>query len=134
MADIAVFSKEKHVSLKSVAERQNISEAYLEQLVAGLKRAHLLASVRGANGGYTLTRPADQVTIGEILRALESPVRSGQCKGLDGACGQGCDCCVSRSVWERIEDSINEVTDSILLSELVTKYEQLHSEIEEIEL
>lgn len=133
MVDIAVYGKRKHVSLKSVAERQNISEAYLEQLAASLKKAGLLNSIRGASGGYALAKPADKISIGEILRALEGPLTPVQCQtdGIGGCGTQNCGSCVSKSVWSKIGDSINETADSILLSELAADYEQIHPEIKE---
>lgn len=126
MIDIAVYGKQKQVSLKNIAERQNISEAYLEQLVPQLRKAGLIQSVRGASGGYILSRPAQEIPVGEILRALEGSLMPVQCLE-DGNCGSGdCDSCVSRSVWTKIGNSINAAADSILLSQLADEYLEIH--------
>lgn len=68
MIDLAVYSENEAVSLNSIAERQHISEGYLEQLMAKLKKAGLVTSIRGASGGYRLARPAAEVSVGDILR------------------------------------------------------------------
>ena len=91
----------------------------MEQLKAKLKKAGLITSIRGAQGGYVLAKPSKEISVGDILRALEdlSPVN---CVGLKGeqACG-GSDTCVTRNVWKRIDDSIQHAVDSIFLDELV---------------
>ena len=69
--DLAVYAKEEPVSLAEVAERQKISISYLEQLIAKLKKADIVKSTRGAQGGYTLAKAPEQISVGEILRALE---------------------------------------------------------------
>ena len=74
MIDLAVYSENEAVSLNSIAERQHISEGYLEQLMAKLKKAGLVTSIRGASGGYRLARPASEVSVGDILRALEGKI------------------------------------------------------------
>lgn len=79
MVDIGVYAKEKHISLKSIAERLDVSENYLEQLIALLKRNNLVTSVRGAQGGYNLARCAKDITIGEILRTLEGSLAPTDC-------------------------------------------------------
>jgi Rrf2 family protein len=126
MVDLAVYSKETHVPLKNIATRLCISENYLEQLIALLKKAKLVSSVRGAQGGYFLTRAPEDITIGEILRALEGSLAPTDCTceknsvhcALDGKC-------VTKSVWEKIRDGINEVVDNISLDELMKDYEQI---------
>ena len=76
MIDLAVYSENEAVSLNSIAERQHISEGYLEQLMAKLKKAGLVTSIRGASGGYRLARPAAEVSVGDILRALEGSLKA----------------------------------------------------------
>ena len=68
--------KKEPVSIQSIADRQNISERYLEQLMASLKKEGLVKSIRGANGGYQLARPAIGISVGDILRALEGDLRA----------------------------------------------------------
>ena len=127
MVDLGVYSKEKHVSLKSIAERLSMSENYLEQLMALLKKNKLVISTRGAQGGYALAKPPEEITIGEILRALEGSLAPTDCscKGntvhcaLDGKC-------VTKSVWEKIRDSIDRVVDGITLDQLMADYEKIN--------
>ena len=119
MIDLADYSEEMPQSIACIAARQSISDSYLEQLMAKLKKAGLITSIRGAQGGYVLAKPSKEISVGDILRALEdlSPVN---CVGLKGeqACG-GSDTCVTRNVWKCIDDSIQHAVDSIFLSELV---------------
>ena len=127
MVDLGVYSKERHVSLKSIAERLSMSENYLEQLMALLKKNKLVVSARGAQGGYALAKNPEEITIGEILRALEGSLAptTCTCKGntihcaLDGKC-------VTKSVWEKIRDSIDRVVDGITLDQLMADYERIN--------
>lgn len=129
MVDLGVYSKERQVSLKSIAERLAMSENYLEQLMALLKKNQLVVSTRGAQGGYALAKPPEEITIGEILRALEGSLAPTDCscKGnvvhcaLDGKC-------VTKSVWEKIRDSIDKVVDGITLDQLMDDYEKINEE------
>ena len=118
MIDLADYSEEMPQSIACIAARQSISDSYLEQLMAKLKKAGLITSIRGAQGGYVLAKPSKEISVGDILRALEdlSPVN---CVGLKGeqACG-GSDTCVTRNVWKRIDDSKQHAVDSIFLDEL----------------
>ncbi|WP_070000498.1 RrF2 family transcriptional regulator [Cellulosilyticum sp. I15G10I2] len=127
MVDLAVYSKDKHISLKSIAERLCMSENYLEQLMALLKKNGLVSSVRGAQGGYFLAKDANDITIGDILRALEGSLAPTDCTCEDNTYHCSLDGkCVTRSVWEKIRDSINKVVDNISLKQLMDDYEKLN--------
>lgn len=120
LIDLALYSESEAVSVQSIAKRQNISDSYLEQLVRKMKKEGLIVSIRGAQGGYKLAKPAEEISVGDVLRALEGNLNAVTC-GDDqekGHC-QGSDLCVARIVWERINESIKDVVDSIKLSELV---------------
>ena len=120
--DLAVCGESQPVSLASVAERQGISISYLEQLMAKLKRAGLVKSVRGVNGGYTIAMPAEEISVGDVLRALEGDLVPVECAGIDESGETHCSGssqCVSKIVWKRINDCINETVDSINIGELV---------------
>jgi len=123
MFDLAVRADEGPVSIKSIAERRGISEAYLEQLIAVLKRAELVTSTRGAQGGYALSRPAAEITVGQVLRALEGSLNLVSCVGSEEVCGRACDC-PSRIVYQKISDGLNQVADSITLEDMVNDYER----------
>ena len=114
--DIAMHDEAASVS--SIAARQLISENYLERLIAMLKKAGIVNSLRGAQGGYVLARPAEEISVGEVLRALEGDLNPVDCAEIDGSLCESSDTCVTKFVWKRIADSINQAVDSLMLSEL----------------
>ena len=121
VVDLALYGEEGTVSLSSISERESISLSYLEQLIPKLRKAGIVTSVRGAQGGYKLAKPATEISVGDILRALEgdlNPVDCAEVMGGQSSC-QGAELCVTKYVWKRISDSINDAVDHILLSELV---------------
>lgn len=120
--DLAVCGESQPVSLTTIAQRQEISVSYLEQLMAKLKKAGLVRSVRGVNGGYSIARAADEISVGDVLRALEGDLAPVECAGIDNDNATHCSGssqCVSKIVWKRINDSINDTVDSIYIGELV---------------
>ena len=125
--DIAINSQEEAVALSSIAERQNISMSYLEQLIAKLKKAGIVESKRGAQGGYLLAKSPDTISVGDILRALEGDLSPVDCAVLSEGTStcQSSDLCVSKYVWKRISDSINSAVDALMLSELVDEGKDL---------
>lgn len=120
LIDLAVHQEEGAVSIQSISARQNISENYLEQLIAKLRKAGLVTSIRGAGGGYRLAQRAEEISVGDVLRALEGNLDAVDCPGLetDGECS-GKDLCVTKYVWKRINESINQIVDDIKLNQLV---------------
>ena len=120
MLDLALYSNDAYVPLCQIAERQSISENYLEQLFAKLKKAKLVKSTRGAQGGYSLAKTAREITVGDILRALEGSLTPVDCSMLNDEleCNEE-DYCVTKYVWKKISDSINKVVDEITLKDLV---------------
>ena len=124
LIDLASYGGEKCISVGSIAQRQGISEHYLEQLLAQLNKAGFVKSVRGLYGGYKLNRPAREITVAEILRSLEGPMYPIECLSDtdSGLCGSsGCKDCATKPVWEKLYDSMNEVLESYTLSDLVGK-------------
>lgn len=120
MVDLAEYGGEEAVSISSISKRQGISERYLEQLMARLRKAGLVKSIRGAGGGYIVARDPDDISAGEILRALEGDLEAVSCAAFheDETCGAQ-DICVTKYVWQRINESIQHTVDSIYLSQLV---------------
>ncbi|MBC7347326.1 MAG: Rrf2 family transcriptional regulator [Clostridia bacterium] len=120
----AVFDLAQHygkgpVPLREVAERQGLSEQYLEQLFLGLRKHGLVKSIRGLRGGYTLSRPPGEITVGNIVRALEGPIAPVECVSEEDP--EDCvraDHCVARLVWTRLRDAITDVLDSITLEDM----------------
>ena len=120
MIDLARYSEKEPVSISSIAMRQDISERYLEQLVGLLKKAGLVRSIRGATGGYVLTKSAGEISVGDVLRALEGSLEPVRCAAFYSE--EGCmasDGCVTKYVWQKINDSINEAVDKMMLDERV---------------
>lgn len=120
MIDLADFSEDTPQSIANIAARQSISDSYLEQLMAKLKKAGLITSIRGAQGGYVLAKESNEISVGDILRALEGDLSPVNCSGIKDENGcLGSQACVTRNVWKRIDDSIQNAVDSIYLNELV---------------
>lgn len=120
LIDLAVHCTDEAVSIQSIAKRQNISDSYLEQLMRMLRKAEMVVSVRGASGGYRLGKPAEEISVGDILRALEGSLEAVTCPGNQEENGcEGADFCVTRYVWQKINGSITDAVDNIMLSQLV---------------
>ena len=129
MIDLARYSEKEPVSIGSVAARQGISERYLEQLVALLKKAGLVKSIRGASGGYVLEKKPSEISVGDILRALEGSLEPVKCAAFDTTTGEGCmasDGCVTKYVWQKINDSINDTVNQIMLDELIRESKSIN--------
>jgi len=119
MFDLANNYGSGPISLKTVAERQNLSDHYLEQLIAMLRKAGLVKSMRGAKGGYFLAREPSEIRVGDVIRALEGPIAPVHCVSETdpGNCNEA-DYCITRTVWARVRDGIARVLDSITLADL----------------
>lgn len=129
MLDLAINGQNGHIALNSIAERQNISEHYLEQLIAVLRKAGLVESMRGAQGGYILARSPKDITVGDILRTLEGSLAPVDCvvENKEHECSQA-DYCVTKPIWLKVRDSINKVVDSITLQDLVDDYKEVYAQ------
>lgn len=128
MLDLAVHNNEGQVVLKSIAERQGLSENYLEQLFAVLKKAKLVKSVRGSQGGYKLAEDPERITVGDILRALEGPLVLNECAAEQGeCCSSSYNCCITKGVWQKIQEGIDNVTDGITLKQLADDFNKSKS-------
>ncbi|MGM0419881.1 MAG: RrF2 family transcriptional regulator [Bacillota bacterium] len=124
MVDLASHQDDKAIPLRVIAERENISEQYLEQLFASLRKSGLVASVRGAHGGYLLNRKPEDITAGDIFRVLEGPVSPVNCVQEDYKCEHS-DECASHDLWNVLSEQIEEVLDSHSLADLAKKAEKL---------
>lgn len=108
------------VSLAEVAEVQDISLSYLEQVVAPLRRAGLLRSQRGARGGYSLAVAPEEITAGHIIRVLEGPLVPIKCVENENK-GEGCqreEWCAARTVWRKVHERLEDALDSMTLADL----------------
>lgn len=130
MYDLALHAHSGPQSIKAISERQGVPEAYLEQLIAVLKREKLVTSTRGAQGGYTLTRPPEQITVGDVLRALEGGLGLVECLDEEAVCGKSC-ACASRVVWQKLRDGLNAIVDGITLRDMIEDYGKQRAQEEE---
>lgn len=125
MLDLAIYSSGDHVSLFSIAERQNISENYLEQVFSILRKAGLVKSVKGAQGGYTLADSPSNIKVGAILRALEGSL-SVVDEEVDGTSPEMLlQYCVKINVWDKMNESLDQVVDTISLEDLRNEYKKM---------
>jgi Rrf2 family transcriptional regulator, cysteine metabolism repressor len=125
MVDLAVYSNNEYISLKSIAERQGISENYLEQVFATLRKANLVKSIRGSQGGYTLSESASKITVGEILRALEGELNIVNEDVNNPNRNNIIESCIRTKVWDAVENSINVIVNSIYLQDLVDEFKSI---------
>ncbi len=124
MVDMALHMTDGPLALRVIAERQSISESYLEQVFTNLRKAGLVRASRGSQGGYELGRPAHQMTVGEIIRSLEGPIIPVHCVGEPSSSSSYCErekYCSTRSFWEDFRDKINEFLDSVTLQDLTDR-------------
>lgn len=119
MIDLALRESEGPVTLAGIAERQSISLSYLEQLFGKLRRHKLVASVRGPGGGYTLATGADEVTVADIIVAVDEPLDATQCGGK-GNCHDE-HVCMTHELWTELNRHMFDFLDSVTLASLVER-------------
>ena len=119
MLDIALHDNEKPVRIKEIAERQQVSDKYLEQMVSVLNKAGFVRSIRGPQGGYRLARKPETYTIGSILRLTEGSLAPVSCLDYEENDCVRQDDCVTLEVWKRLDEAIKGVVDHITLANLL---------------
>ena len=120
MLDLAQHREEGYISLKTIAERQGYSMKYLEMIVGSLKRAGLVASTRGKEGGYRLIRDPEDYTIGEILRCIEDNLAPVACIKAGDICCEHAGECMTVPMWKELDDITNAYLDGVSLQDLLT--------------
>lgn len=123
MVDLAINYGEAPVSIKTISKRQNISEYYLEQLFSPLRKAKLIRSIRGAQGGYVLNKAPKEIRVSDIMYILEGPIEIADC--IDGVACNNVECCATRMLWKRIKESIDEVMEGVTLQDIVDDYKKI---------
>ncbi|HEX7021278.1 MAG TPA: Rrf2 family transcriptional regulator [Trueperaceae bacterium] len=126
LVEIALSDSEP-TSLKVVAERQNISQHYLEQIIAVMRRAGIVESVRGAYGGYRLARPPEDVTALEVVELLEGSLAPVACLEHSGSC-EHVGHCSTEGLWVRVDHAVRRVLGGTTLAQLVAERELLQLE------
>lgn len=122
MCDLAGHPGDKPIALADIAERQNISLSYLEQLFAKLRRSDLVKSVRGPGGGYLLARSADNIPIADVIMAVDSPIRMTRCSpGQPFSCRGSESRCMTHELWEELGNQIYLYLASISLADVIQR-------------
>jgi Rrf2 family protein len=120
MVDIAQRPGADPVTLREIAENTEISKPYLDQVAIGLKTSALIRSMRGRGGGYQLTRPAEEISVRQIIEAAIGPINVVDCVMRPEICDRS-DCCACRWVYQRINDAITNLLNGVSLDELAEK-------------
>lgn len=130
VVDLAYHSRDELESLKNIADRLDKSKNYLEQLFVILRQNGIVESIRGAQGGYKLAKPAKEITAGDVIRAVEGNLVPVAClvSSLDTMSCSRYKSCVSRLLWKGMSDEIDKVVDSVTIEDLVLKYRDMNRE------
>ena len=118
--ELAQNDSNRPLQLKIIAQRQDISVKYLEQLMAVLRSAGFVRSIRGSKGGYVLAKAPNQIKLNEVLHRLEGTVATVECVENDDYCSRSADC-AARYLWMQVEQAIEKVMEAITLQDLVDK-------------
>lgn len=118
--ELAQNDSNRPLQLKIIAQRQEISVKYLEQLMAVLRSAGFVRSIRGSKGGYVLAKAPNQIKLNEVLHRLEGTVATVECVENEDYCSRSADC-ASRYLWVQVEQAIEKVLEAITLQDLVDK-------------
>jgi Rrf2 family cysteine metabolism transcriptional repressor len=124
MIDLAVNSTEEHIPLSTIAENQQVSVSYLEQVFSVLRKAGLVKSIKGAQGGYILGDQPYNITVGMVLRVLEGDLHVVEEQEKDKS--DKMQYCIQKNVWDKINNCINELVDDITLEDLAVKYQKMN--------
>lgn len=132
IVDLAINSSDGHESLKNIAERRGFSENYLEQIFVLLRKNNIVESIRGAQGGYRLSRDASKITAGDIIRATEGEVAVVPCVKTSETKSSKSNCdmfemCVTKLFWGKLTVKIEEMADSVTVADLVKAYNDMQA-------
>ena len=123
MLDLATNYTGNYIPLKTIAQRQDISDKYLEQIIHQLSKAKLVESVRGAQGGYKLSRLPSQYKVGEILRIVEGSLAPVSCLDCASPCSR-IESCLTIGLYKKIQDAVDAVVDNTTLQDLIDEYNE----------
>jgi Rrf2 family iron-sulfur cluster assembly transcriptional regulator len=132
MIDLAMRDGRKPVTLADISERQKISLSYLEQLFGKLRRRELVSSVRGPGGGYQLVKKTDEVSVADIIRAVDEPIDATQCGGRENCKDERK--CLTHDLWSSLNEKIFDYLNSVTLAQLVAKAQAQAAEQKVVEL
>lgn len=127
MIELAARSGQGPVVMGDIAKSQGISRKYLHSLLTGLKSAGLVRSIRGAGGGYVLARSPDQMTAGDVVKALEGPFAVVDCVADSSVC-ERFDGCVTREVWKKVGQAAEKVLSGITIGQLAERQRDIQQQ------
>ncbi|MCH7344887.1 Fe-S cluster assembly transcription factor [Pelomonas sp. CA6] len=119
MIDLALRENSGPVALAAISQRQQISLSYLEQLFGKLRRHQLVESTRGPGGGYSLGRRSDEITVADIIVAVDEPIDATGCGGKENCMGDDAGRCITHDLWTALNNKMIEYLDSVTLRKLV---------------
>ncbi|MEO8812114.1 MAG: Rrf2 family transcriptional regulator, partial [Caulobacteraceae bacterium] len=119
MTELAGHASATALPLAAIAARQQISQPYLEQLFARLRRRGLVRSVRGRGGGYRLARPAEDLTVADVVTAVDEPLRATRCSGSGAGCMKGGARCLTHDLWEETGRQIRDYLAAVSLADVL---------------
>ena len=128
LIDLAMHDPGKPRMLRDIAESQQISEKYISRLVIDLRRAKLVRSVRGVNGGFHLAKRPDEITLLEVLETMEGPLSVVECVRSPEKCKRQT-LCPARSIWTQLNEGIRELTRNITLDDILNAYRQHNADL-----
>lgn len=128
MLDLSINHTGSYIPLKTIAQRQHISDKYLEQIIHLLSKEGLVQSARGAMGGYRLARTPEQYTVGEILRIVEGSLAPVSCLDCATPCDK-IDSCITIGLYKKIQDAIDNVVDHTTLADMINEYRARHQDM-----
>lgn len=121
LADLALHNPGCIVPIHEIAERQNIPQPYLEQLLMKLRRQGIIQSVRGKNGGYTLKKDHHLITVSQIIAAVEEPIQSTQCGGSSKVTCNGAKAkCLIHGLWSQLDDVLHKYLSNVTLHDVIS--------------
>ena len=125
MVDLSINNNGSYISLKDISARQGISDKYSEQIINQLSKSGLVKSIRGAKGGYMLSKSPAEYTVGDVLRVMEGSLAPVACLDDENNNCERASSCVTLEVWQELNKAINNVVDNITLEDLVNRQKQL---------
>ena len=123
MLELAIEYGKEPLQIKTISDREDISNKYLEQLIAMLKSSGLVRSIRGPRGGYVLARPPAEINLKDIFTTLEGPLAPAECLEHPEFCPR-CTDCITRQIWTEIHDAITKILESKTLQDLVDQVQE----------
>ena len=119
MVRFAQLGREEYIPLKEIAEKEGISQKYLESIMTTLSKAGFVDAVQGKGGGYRLNRPAEEYTVGSILKLTEGSLNAVSCTSQGAAACSRTECCETKPMWDRLDRMIDEFFEGITLEDLL---------------